>query len=85
MDFVIGFLIGVLCGAVPLLFGIFTKHKIIGIVGISVTALSGLLFALLDKSPFTSIGIAAVFAIFIFARNKKKNQEHYDDEHQELD
>ncbi len=86
MDHFVGFLIGTLCGAVPLIFGLLTKHKAIGFVGIAVSALSGVIFVLLEKSPFTAIGIAAVFAIFIFASNKKKNQKHdTDDEDQEFD
>jgi len=85
-DIIIGFLIGVLCGSVPLLFGLLTKHKILGIIGISASALSGILFAILEKSPFTAIGIALVFSIFNFASHKKKNQNHNDeDEHNDFD
>jgi len=85
MQFLVGFLIGALCGAIPLLLGLLTNHKVLGIVGISVSALSGIVFVLLDKSAFIAIGIAAVFAIFTFASHKKKNQIHDDDEHHDFD
>ena len=81
MEHLIGFAIGTLCGVVPLIFGLYTKHKILGVVGISVTALSGVLFVLFEKSPFTAIGVAAVFSIFNFASHKKKNQPEEEDEH----
>ena len=83
VDYLIGFLIAALCGVIPLFFGLITKHKVLGIVGMSVTALSGLLFVLLEKSAFTAIGIAAVFAIFTFASHKKKKLDKYEEEDEE--
>ena len=82
MDILIGFFIGALCGLVPILFGFLTKHNVLGIVGIVTSALSGMVFALLDKSPFTAIGVAIVFAIAIFTKNKHKNTHHHEqDDH----
>ena len=78
MDYLVGLLIGILCGAVPIIFGWFTKHKILGIVGCAVTIISGPLFVLLNKSPFTAIGIAAIFTIFNFATHRNKTKEHHD-------
>ena len=79
----IGFLIGLVCGVAPLVFGILTKHKYLGIIGISVTSLFGLLFSVLDKSPFNEIIVAIVFLLFNFASNKKrqkKNDEEDEDD-----
>lgn len=81
MDFLLGFFVGALCGIVPLLLGILTKHKILGIIGIVASALSGIIFALLDKSPFTAIGVAIVFAVAVFAKNKNKHSHGGHDDH----
>ncbi len=81
MDILLGFFVGALCGIVPLLFGLLTKHRILGIVGIASSAISGIIFALFEKSPFTAIGVATVFAIAIFAKNKNKNTPHDHDDH----
>jgi len=75
----LGFFIGALCGVVPLLFGILTKHRFLGIIGIVSSAISGIIFELFQKSPFTAIGVAFVFAIAIFAKNKNKNRPSHDD------
>ena len=80
MEILIGFFIGALCGIVPLAFGLLTKHKILAIVAIAATALSGAVFGLLQKSPFTAIGVAVIFVVFLFAKNKNKNT-HDDDDH----
>ena len=80
MDYLVGTLIGVLCGAIPFIFGWLTKHKILGIVGCTVTVLSGPLFVLFDKSPFTAIGVAAIFTIFNFATHRNKTKENNDDD-----
>ncbi len=79
MDILLGFFIGILCGLAPLAFGLLTKHKLIGIIGAAVTSASGILFAVLDKSPFTAIGVAIVFIVFIFSKNKNKNSHDEDD------
>ena len=81
MEYLLGFFVGALCGFVPLLFGLLTKHSILGIIGIVSSAVSGVIFALLEKSPFTAIGVAIVFAIAIFAKNKNKNSDHDHDDH----
>lgn len=79
-DYLIGLLIGILCGAIPLLFGIFTSHKLLGIIGASVSVIAGPIFVLLEKSPFTAIGVAAIFTIFNFATHRNKNKPHHDDD-----
>ena len=79
--YISGLLIGMLCGLVPLLFCLISRHKALGIVGGSMTAVSGVIFVLLDKSPFTAIAIAAIFSIFNIARcNKGKYRQDDADE-----
>ena len=78
-DVLVGFFIGALCGIIPLAFGLLTKHKILGIIAIIVTALSGVGFDLLEKSPFTAMGVAIIFLVFLFAKNKNKNTKHEED------
>ncbi len=80
MEILIGFFVGALCGLAPLAFGLLVKHKILGIIGIIASTISGVVFGLLDKSPFTSIGVAIVFVVFLFAKNKNSNS-HHDDDH----
>ena len=78
MEILIGLFVGVLCGVLPLVFGLLIKNKLLGIIGIVSSSLSGLLFAALDKSPFTAIGISIVFIIALFANHKRKKM-HDDD------
>ena len=74
----LGFFVGLLCGLVPLIYGFLTNHRISGIVGIIATILAGVLFSLLDKSPFTVLVVAILFILFNIA-NKKRNS-HSNDE-----
>ncbi len=77
----IGFFVGVMCGLIPLIFGLLTKSPIFGIIGIVSSALTGVLFSILGKSPFYAIGIALIFAVVLFAKNKnrKKHDDHHED------
>ena len=79
LDVLIGVFVGALCGVIPLAFGLLTKHKIIAIVSVIVTGLSGVIFGLFEKSPFTAIGVAIIFVVLIFAKNKNKYAHHEDD------
>ncbi len=79
MDILIGFFIGALCGIIPLAYGLLTKNKWLGIVAIAVTSVFGILFGFLERSPFTSIGVAIVFVVILFAKNKNKNSHHEED------
>ncbi len=79
----VGFFVGALCGIVPLVFGLLSKMYLSSILGIVSTALSGIVFSVLDKSPFTSVGVAIVFLVIIFAQRKKKNADNDIDEHDE--
>ena len=78
-DVLVGFFIGALCGIIPLAFGLLTKHKILSIAAIIVTALSGAGFDLLEKTPFTAMGVAIIFIVIIFAKNKNKHDHHEED------
>lgn len=79
MRFVLGFFIGVLCGIIPLCYGLLTKAKFWGILGVIVTSISGILFELIGKSPFTAVGVAIAFVVSIFAKLR------HDNAHNELD
>ncbi len=76
----LGLFVGVLCGMVPLVFGLLTKHKMLAIAGVAVTSLSGVLFSALNKSPFTAIGIGVLFAVIIFGSIKRKSRDEENDE-----
>ena len=79
MEYILGFFVGVLCGIAPVVVGILAKHKWTGIIGAGVTVLSSLIFVLLDKPPFTAIGVAIVVLIIIFTKSKNKNKENHDE------
>ena len=74
----LGFFVGLLCGLIPLIYGFLTNHRISGIVGIIATILAGVLFSLLDKSPFTALVVAILFILFNIAN--KKRSSHSNDE-----
>ena len=76
---IVGFFVGLLCGVVPLIYGLLTKSRALAIGGISASALAGILFNVLDKSPFSSIVVAVLFVIIIIASNKRKNKHTQDD------
>lgn len=76
----LGFFVGLLCGLVPLIYGILTNNRTIGIVGTVVTALSGILFSLLDKSPFTAMVVSVLFVLIIIANKKRQSHSTDDDE-----
>ena len=77
----LGLFVGILCAVIPFVFGLLTKHLVIGIVGAVFTIASGVVFELLEKSPFTAIGVALVFAIIIFTKNKNKHSHDDHDDH----
>lgn len=74
----LGFFVGLLCGLIPLIYGFLTHQRLSGIIGIVATSLTGVLFSLLDKSPFTAIVVAVLFILFNIA-NKKRNSHSADD------
>lgn len=81
-EILLGFFIGALCGAIPLCYGLLTKAKILGIVGIACSVISGVLFGVFEKPPFTAVGVAIVFAVAIFAKNKRdKVYDDHEDDH----
>ena len=82
----IGLFIGLLCGLVPLIFGILKKTTIWAIVGISITTISGGVFAIFGKSPFNAIVIGMLFILFIVAeQNRKAKHAEEHEEHEDYD
>lgn len=79
----IGLFVGLLCGLVPLIYGILKKATIWAIVGISITTISGFIFSLFGKSPFNAIVIGVLFILFIVAEQKRKSK--HTEEHEEHD
>ena len=80
LNILLAFGIGALCGLIPFAYGFLTKHKILATVSIVISALAGAGFEVLEKSPFTAIGVAVIFVVFLFAKNKSKHAHHEDDE-----
>ena len=83
---VVGFFVGLLCGIVPLFFGLLKKSKLLGILGTIASAGAGILFSALDKSPFSALVVAILFIFIIIASNKRRaNEEADDDEYDDSD
>lgn len=76
---ILGFFVGMLCGLVPLIYGFIKANRKLAVLGIVSTALSGTLFSLLDKSPFTSFVVAVLFVLIIIASNKHTSRHNQDD------
>ena len=76
----LGFFVGFLCGLVPLVYGVISKHKVVAFIGLAVSSITGALFSLIEKSPFTAMIMSIIFVIFIFSMNKKKTEHQDDDE-----
>lgn len=72
----LGFFVGLLCGLIPLIYGLLTNERIFAIIGIIATALTGILFSCLDKSPFTAMVVAALFILFNIAKRKRHSKNH---------
>ncbi|MBE6706990.1 MAG: hypothetical protein E7577_05040 [Ruminococcaceae bacterium] len=79
----VGLFIGLLCGLIPLIYGILRKATIWAIIGIALTAVSGVIFSIFDKSPFNAIVISVLFILFIVAEQKRKSKHDEHDEHDE--
>lgn len=80
---IVGIFVGLLCGLIPLGFGILKKDYLWAAIGMALTVTTGIVFSLLNKSPFTSAITAILFLLFIFATQKRK--EKTSDEHDETD
>ena len=76
----LGFFVGFLCGLIPLIYGIISKHKIVSFIGLAASSATGALFSLANKSPFTAMVMSIIFVIFIFSMTKKENNHHDEDE-----
>ena len=75
----LGFFVGSLCGLVALIYGLVTHHRLSGIIGIIATATVGVIFSLLDKSPFSSLVVSFLVILFNIANNKRKQHLNEDD------
>ena len=77
---IVGFFVGFLCGVIPLIYGLLSKNRALAIGGIAASAVAGLLFNLLDKSPFSAIVVAILFVIIIIANNKRRRKLAQDED-----
>lgn len=77
---IVGFFVGLLCGLIPLIYGLLSKNRALAIGGIVASSFAGLLFNILDKSPFSAIVVAILFVIIIIASNKRRSKLAQDDE-----
>ncbi len=76
---ILGFFVGILCGLVPFIYGFIKANRKLAAVSIILTALSGLLFSVLDKSPFSAFVVAIMFVVINIASNKRKSLHNQDD------
>ena len=77
---VLGFFVGLLCGLIPFFYGFLKKYRKIAILGISITALSGVLFSVLEKSPFSSVVVGVLFILMIIINERRNSLKNHDDE-----
>ena len=76
----IGFFIGLLCGVIPLIYGLLTKCRALAFGGLLASVVAGILFNVLEKSPFSAIVVAILFVIIIVVRNKRHAKHDDSDE-----
>lgn len=83
----LGFFVGALCGLIPLIHGILIYHKLNAIIGMVTSSLTGVLFSVLNKSPFTSMVVAILFVVINIAalKRKEKNEQNNNDDENEND
>ncbi len=82
-NILIGLFAGLLCGLIPLIYGILRKATLWAIIGLSITVAGGVLFSVFGKSPFNAIVIGVLFILFIVAEQKRKSK--HEEEHEEHD
>lgn len=76
----LGFFVGVLCGLIPLIYGFLSSHKIIAVIGLASSIVTGSIFSLAGKSPFIAMIMSTIFVIFLYATNKRAEEHNLDDE-----
>lgn len=74
LKIIIGFFIGLLCGIIPLVFGLIKKNRLLAFVGIATSTVAGVLFKALDRSPFSAVVVAVLFVFIIIANVKRKEK-----------
>ena len=77
---IVGFFVGILCGIIPLFFGFFNKSKFLGVLGTLASAGAGILFNVLDKSPFSALVVAVLFVFIIIVNMKRLSHKNEDDD-----
>ena len=82
---IVGFFVGLLCGVVPLIYGLLSKKRALAIAGIAAASVAGLVFNLLDKSPFSALVVAILFVIIILANNKRRSKLAQDEDSDDED
>ena len=82
---ILGFFVGILCGLIPFIYGFIKTNRKLAIIAIVSTALSGMLFSLLEKSPFSAFVVAILFVVIIIASNKHRARHNHDEEEDEND
>ncbi len=68
-----GFMVGLLCGLIPLVLGFLVNRTFIGLLGTLCSAIGAALYANMGKSPWTSLAIAVLFVLFIVLSARKKS------------
>ena len=76
----VGLFIGLLCGLVPLIYGLLTKHKLSSIISFVLTALMGVVFAYIEESPFSAIVVSMLFILISVAEKKKHSKSNHSDD-----
>ena len=76
----VGLFIGLLCGLVPLIYGLLMKHKLSSIIAFVLTALMGVVFAYIEKSPFSAMVVSMLFILISVAEKKKHSKSDHSDE-----
>ena len=80
----LGFFIGFLCGLIPFIHGLLIKRTVPAIIGLGACSVTGLIFNLLDKSPFTAIVVALMFIVINIAIQKKNKKFYQQEQSQDI-
>ena len=82
---IVGFFVGLLCGVIPLIYGLLSKNRPLAFGGICAASVAGVLFNVLDKSPFSAVVVAVLFVIIIIASNKRREKMKRDEDDDDIE
>ena len=82
---IVGFFVGLLCGVIPLIYGLLSKNRPLAFGGIAASSVAGILFNILDKSPFSAVVVAVLFVIIIIANNKRRSKMNQEEDGADAD